>query len=109
MIHVRQSKGKKDRYVPMGKVLTDGIKKYIDAERPTNWLFNGKGDPLIEGRKGGDFDSRYSQRGVQWAIKEAVKQAGIKGCFSSYPLTYLRYTSAGGWYRYYDHSKAAGT
>ncbi|MES2778228.1 MAG: tyrosine-type recombinase/integrase [Bacteroidota bacterium] len=27
MIHVRQGKGKKDRYVPMGKVLADGIKK----------------------------------------------------------------------------------
>jgi integrase/recombinase XerD len=78
MVHVRQSKGKKDRYVPMGKVLSEGIKKYLDAERPSKWLFNGKGDPGIEGRKGGDFDSRYSQRGVQWAVKEAVKQARIK-------------------------------
>jgi integrase/recombinase XerD len=78
MIHIRQSKGKKDRYVPMGKVLSEGIKKYLDAERPSKWLFNGKGDPGIEGRKGGDFDSRYSQRGVQWAVKEAVKHAGIK-------------------------------
>jgi integrase/recombinase XerD len=78
MVHVRQSKGKKDRYVPMGKVLCDGIQKYLDAERPKKYLFNGKGDPVIEGRKGGDFDSRYSQRGVQWAVKEAVKQAGIK-------------------------------
>ena len=78
MVHVRQSKGKKDRYVPMGSVLADGIKKYLDAECPVKWLFNGKGDPSIEGRKGGDFDSRYSQRGVQWAVKEAVKQAGIK-------------------------------
>ncbi|MES2778234.1 MAG: tyrosine-type recombinase/integrase [Bacteroidota bacterium] len=77
MIHVRQGKGKKDRYVPMGKVLADGIKKYLDAEHPVHWLFNGKGDPVIEGRKGGDFDSRYSQRGVQWAVKEAVKQAGV--------------------------------
>ncbi len=78
MIHVRQSKGKKDRYVPMGKVLADGIKKYLEAEHPVQWLFNGKGDAVIEGRKGGDFDSRYSQRGVQWAVTQAVKQAGIK-------------------------------
>ncbi len=78
MIHVRQSKGKKDRYISIGKILTEGIKKYLDAGRPLNWLFNGKGDAIIEGRKGGDFDSRYSQRGVQWAVKEAVKQAGIK-------------------------------
>jgi site-specific recombinase XerD len=78
MVHVRQGKGKKDRYVPIGKIMADGIKKYIDAEHPVKWLFNGKGDPSIEGRKGGDFDSRYSQRGVQWAVKEAVKHAGIK-------------------------------
>lgn len=77
MLHVRQSKGKKDRYVPMGTVLTAGIKKYIDAECPVQWLFNGKGDAQIQGRKGGDFYSRYSQRGVQWAVKEAIKQAGI--------------------------------
>ena len=78
MVHVRQSKGKKDRYVPMGKVLAGGIQKYIEVERPVKWLFNGKGDAVIEGRKGGDFDSRYSQRGVQWAVTQAVKQAGIK-------------------------------
>jgi site-specific recombinase XerD len=86
MIHVRQSKGKKDRYVPTGKILADGISKYLDAEHPVNWLFNGKGDPVIEGRKGGDFDSRYSQRGVQWAVKEAVKQAGIKKDVSVHTL-----------------------
>lgn len=61
MVHVRQSKGKKDRYVPMGSVLADGIKKYLDAEWPVKWLFNAKGDSSLEGRKGGDFDSRYSQ------------------------------------------------
>jgi site-specific recombinase XerD len=26
---------------------------------------------------GGEFDSRYSQKGVQWAVKEAAKRAGI--------------------------------
>ena len=86
MIHVRQSKGKKDRYVSIGKILADGIKKYLQAERPVNWLFNGKGDAAIEGRKGGDFDSRYSQRGVQWAVKEAVRQAGIKKDVSVHTL-----------------------
>ena len=86
MIHVRQGKGKKDRYVPMGNVLTNGIRKYMEAERPLKWLFNGKSDPSIEGRKGGDFDSRYSQRGVQWAVKEAVKHAGINKDVSVHTL-----------------------
>jgi site-specific recombinase XerD len=77
MLHIRQSKGKKDRYVPMGTLLARGIASYLEAERPKKYLFNGKGDPVLEGRKGGDFDSRYSQRGVQWAVKEAVKNAAI--------------------------------
>ena len=78
MIHIRQSKGKKDRYVPMGTVMAKGLQKYMEAEHPVRWLFNGKGDTVIAGRKGGDFDSRYSQRGVQWAVTQAVKQAGIQ-------------------------------
>ena len=73
-IHVRQSKGKKDRYVPLSEMLIRGLKKYIDSEKPEMYLFNGK----PEGQAGGDFDSRYSQRGVQWAVKEASKTAGIK-------------------------------
>lgn len=86
MLHIRQSKGKKDRYVPMGNVLTGGIKKYIESECPVQWLFNGKGDAVLEGRKGGDFDSRYSQRGVQWAVTAAVKQARINKDVSVHTL-----------------------
>jgi hypothetical protein len=50
-----------------------GVKAYLDAEQPSVWLFNGR-DPEIDGRAGGDFDSRYSQRGVQWAVKQAENQ-----------------------------------
>ena len=73
MLHVRKGKGKKDRYVPLGDVLIRGLRKYIESENPEQWLFNGK----PEGRSGGDFDGRYSQRGVQWAVKKAKKEAGI--------------------------------
>ena len=81
-IHVRKGKGNKDRYVPFGEVLGNGLKKYIDSERPTKWLFNGK----PEGRAGGDFDSRYSQRGVQWAVNQARKEAGISKEMSVHTL-----------------------
>lgn len=74
MLHVVQGKGKKDRYVPLSEHLIRGLKLYIETENPEEWLFNGQ--PL-ENRKGGDFDSRYSQKGVQWAVKTAAKQAGI--------------------------------
>ena len=53
----------------------DFIVWYIEAEKPQNYLFNGQ--PLANGA-GGDFDNRYSQRGVQWAIKQVAKAAGVK-------------------------------
>ena len=73
MLHVVQSKGRKDRYVPLSDHLIRGLKKYILAERPAEWLFNGKPSE----RAGGDFDNRYSQRGVQWAVNRIAKDAGI--------------------------------
>nr|WP_207720193.1 tyrosine-type recombinase/integrase [Flavobacterium undicola] len=72
-LKVVQGKGKKDRYVPLSIHLIRGLRKYIEAEKPQDYLFNGQ--PV--GRGGGDFDSRYSQRGVQWVIKQVSKSAGI--------------------------------
>ncbi len=65
-IHVRQSKGRKDRYVPIGITLSRGLKTYLDVERPHNWLFNGK-----------DHHESFSQKGVQWVVREAAKKTGI--------------------------------
>ena len=73
-LHVVQGKGRKDRYVPLSDHLIRGLRKYIEAERPHQWLFHGQ---PMENRKGGDLDSRYSQRGVQWAVRAASKKAGI--------------------------------
>ena len=72
-LKVVQGKGSKDRYVPLSEHLIRGLKKYIEAEKPQDYLF---GMPR-EGRAGGMFDSRYSQRGVQWAVKQASKTAKI--------------------------------
>ena len=49
------------------------MQKYIQSENPQEWIFNGQ----PEGLAGGDFDGRYSQRGVQWAVKTASKAARI--------------------------------
>ena len=65
MVHVHQGKGNKDRCLPMGAMLARGIRSYIDADKPGQYLF--------EGKKG----DAYSQRGAQWAISQAVKKAGI--------------------------------
>ena len=72
-LKVVQGKGSKDRYVPLSTHLVRGLKAYIASENPSIYLFNGKPN----GREGGDFDSRYSQRGVQFVIKQASKRAGI--------------------------------
>jgi site-specific recombinase XerD len=67
----------KERRIVMSRLsehLIRGLNQYIDAERPDEWLFNGQ---PMENRKGGDFDSRYSQKGVQWVVKTAAKKADI--------------------------------
>jgi integrase/recombinase XerD len=73
-LKVVQGKGKKDRYVPLSEHLIRGLRSYISAEKPQEYLFGGV---AIVDRAGGDFDSRYSQKGVQWTVKEAAKRAGI--------------------------------
>ena len=65
MLHVKNGKGGKDRYVPLGDMLVRGIGKYLEAERPRRWLFEGTNGECL------------SQRGTQWAVSQAVKKAGI--------------------------------
>ena len=72
LLHIVQSKGNKDRYVPLSVHLIRGIQKYIASAHPVNYLFEGNGNP-----EGKDFDSRYSQRGVQWVVKRIARDAGI--------------------------------
>jgi len=72
LVHIVQSKGNKDRYVPLSGHLIRGIQKYIGSAHPKLYLFEGTGNP-----EGKDFDSRYSQRGVQWVVKTVARQAGI--------------------------------
>lgn len=73
-LKVVQGKGQKDRYLPLSEHLIRGVRLYLSVENPKEYLFNGQ----PAGQAGGDFDSRYSQRGVQWAVKQVAKAAGIK-------------------------------
>ena len=72
-LHIRQSKGKKDRYVPLGKTLMRGLCKYIEAEQPHQWLFNGQ--PTETGSHPGA--TTYSQRGIQWVVRRTARTSGI--------------------------------
>jgi site-specific recombinase XerD len=65
-IHIRQSKYKKDRIVPLSDYMQKGLKKYLSAENPHIWLFNGK-----------EPDGRYSVKGLSWVMREALKKTSI--------------------------------
>lgn len=65
-IHIRQSKYKKDRIVPLSEYMAIGLKKYIKVENPHIWLFNGK-----------ELDGRYSVRGLSWVMRETLKKTTI--------------------------------
>lgn len=67
VIHIRQSKYKKDRIVPLADSMAVGLKKYLSAENPHVWLFNGK-----------EPDGRYSVRGLAWVMRENLKKTSIK-------------------------------
>ena len=65
-IHIRQSKYKKDRIVPLSDYMAVGLKKYLKAENPHIWLFNGK-----------EPDGRYSVKGLSWVMRESLKKTSI--------------------------------
>jgi site-specific recombinase XerD len=66
-IHIRQSKYKKDRIVPLSKYMAKGLKKYLSVEHPYIWLFNGK-----------EQDGKYSPMGLSWVMREAMKKTSIQ-------------------------------
>lgn len=65
-IHIRQAKGKKDRYVVLSEKLLPLLREYYGKYQPRDYL--------IEGVKGG----RYSEKSVQSIMKQALKKAGIR-------------------------------
>ncbi len=67
MIHIRQSKNHKDRYVPLSPLILEGLRKYCYAYKPVEYLFNGNepGSPL-------------SVKGIQWALREAIRKSKLQ-------------------------------
>jgi integrase/recombinase XerD len=65
-IHIRQSKYKKDRILPLSLAMAEGLKKYLNAENPHIWLFNGK-----------EPSGKYSVKGLSWVMRENLKKTSI--------------------------------
>jgi integrase/recombinase XerD len=67
LITIRQSKGKKDRIVPLSDKILDILRTYYQEHKPKLWLF--------EGQHAGQG---YDERSLSEVIKQATKKAGIK-------------------------------
>ena len=67
VIHIRQSKGRKDRYVPLGTTLLEQLRAYWQAERPTGFLFPGS-----------QADKRWNVASVREEFRIALRIAGIE-------------------------------
>lgn len=67
LLHIKQSKGKKDRIVPLSDKLLDMLRDYYKTYKPKVWLF--------EGQQEGET---YSERSLELVFKNALKQSGIK-------------------------------
>lgn len=78
-VHVRQSKHKKDRYVPVSPLTLKGVRQYLGASAPQDWLFNGK-----------SRGKQMSREGAYHAFRSCIKKAGIskKVCIHTFRHSY---------------------
>lgn len=78
-VFVKKGKGNTDRYVPLSDHLARGLKKYLEQDKPINYLFNsqvtkaGKQYPI-------------SASAIQWVIKECRSKVDTKKKFTAHTL-----------------------
>lgn len=77
---IRQSKGKKDRMVPVSEKVLAMLREQYKVYKPKEWLFEG----MVAGE-------RYSEKSLESVLKNAVKKAGISKPVS---LHWLRHSYA---------------
>jgi len=65
-IHIREAKGKKDRYIMLSKNVLNLLREYYKTYKPTDYI--------IEGQDGG----KYSPQSVQSIFRASIKKSGIK-------------------------------
>lgn len=74
-IHIRQGKGKKDRYLVLANLLAQKFQHYLQEVKPQIYLFEGQtlGEPMGE-------------RSIQYVINEALQKTSIKKQASMHTL-----------------------
>ena len=66
IILIKQSKGKKDRIVPLSPKILEMLREYYRYYKPKTYLFEGQ-----------NIGEQYDSRSLQLVLKHAVKKAGI--------------------------------
>lgn len=66
MIHIKQSKGRKDRYVPLAKNLVTDFVTYMVGFKRSEYVFFGPND-----------NKKMSHSGIRFLLKQAIKRAAI--------------------------------
>lgn len=74
-IHIRQGKGKKDRYVILSDYIAQKLPLYLSAVKPQVYLFEGLTPGYVMG-----------ERSIQYVINEAVKKTNIQKEVSMHTL-----------------------
>lgn len=74
-IHIRQGKGKKDRYVILSDFIAQKLPQYLSEIKPQVYLFEGLTPSYVMG-----------ERSIQYVINEALKKTNIKKEVSMHTL-----------------------
>jgi integrase/recombinase XerD len=74
-IHIKQGKGKKDRYIALSKYLAQSFQKYLQEVKPQVYLFEGQTPAQPMG-----------ERSIQYIINEALQKTSIKKQVSMHSL-----------------------
>lgn len=74
MIRIRQSKGAKDRDIPLAKTCLEQLRRYYKVYKPTTYL--------IEGQNGG----QYSASSIRSLLKKAIKDCHINKNITAHSL-----------------------
>lgn len=85
-ILVRNGKGRKDRYLPMGEKLASILSYFIHIEKPKEYLFKGRRHCNNIERFFPKVNRQYGNRSIQWIVQRAAKQAGISKQISVHTL-----------------------
>ena len=80
LLLIQQSKGKKDRVVPIGNKLIEMLRDYYKAYKPKTWLFEGQFP-----------NSKYSEKSLENVLKQSLTKAKIPKKVS---LHWLRHSYA---------------